>query len=86
MNERQKESLAFLQNQEEWPHVILPMVKRGQGWPEAAFMLPEGKPKLYKKNMWELSPDIHLEKQLENVPVIEFASFEELVNDGWEVD
>jgi hypothetical protein len=88
MNERQKESLAFLKNPDLWVHVIMPVVKRSASgeMPEVGFVLPEGKAKVYKANMWALSPDIHLYKQLEGVPVSEYTSYEEMVTDGWEVD
>jgi hypothetical protein len=78
--------LNVIKDTNAWPNVVLAMVKRAPtGMPQCAFLVAECGSKLYVKNLFELE-DGPLMPQLETVEIIEFDSFEAMLEDGWEVD
>lgn len=85
MNHRE-ENLSIITDADAWVQFpLLPLVKRGEGWPETGFLVVDRGFTIYKKNMWELEEG-SLTPQLEGVPTETFASAEALLDAGWEVD
>lgn len=81
-----EENLSIIQDADAWVQFpILPLVKRGEGWPEAGFLVVDRGYTIFKKNMWELVGG-SLNAQLEGVPTETFTSAEALLDAGWEVD
>lgn len=72
--------LYMLQHPELWIQPVLPLVKRKQF--KAAILIPGKGPTLYLGNMFSLTS---LDDALA-LPKVEYASFEDILNDGWEVD
>jgi len=86
LSEYQKADLAILKDPNDWPNVVLPLVKRGDpSGPECAFMVRGHGSKLYLHNMFALETGM-LSPQLAGLPTKEFDSLEAIIEDGWEVD
>lgn len=86
MSNHRQESLSIIEDADSWVQFpILPLVKRGQGWPETGFLVVDRGYTIYKKNMFELVEG-SLNAQLEGVPTETFTSAEALLDAGWEVD
>lgn len=93
---RQEEDLALLNKPDEWTNwPVLPVVKRGEGWPTAGLLIaPQGgiigkdTPRsrtVYEFNMWALETG-PLSPQLEGATKHTYPSYEAMLADGWEVD
>lgn len=86
MTDHQIENLSIIIHSDDWPNVVLPMVKRGNPkGPECAFLVRNHGSKLYLHNMFALETGL-LEPQLVELPTKKFDSFEAIIEDGWEVD
>lgn len=86
LDEYQQQDLAILQDPNQWPNIIIPMVfRKSPGMPDCGLLVKGLGSKLFLKNMWELKTGI-LRPQLEGVPTLEFDSFETMLEAGWEVD
>lgn len=84
--DRRAENLSIIKDADSWVQFpLLPLVKRGSGWPETGFLVVDRGFTIYKMNMWELVEG-PLSPQIENVPTETFASAEALLDAGWEVD
>jgi hypothetical protein len=77
--------LAMVQNPDSWPKWPILAMKHDAGneW-TIGLMVAEGEPKVYLKNMWELTSG-NLFQQLKDCEVQEFSSFEELLK-VWLID
>lgn len=78
----------LLNNPHQWTWPVCPVKSRtrkaDRGWPVMGIVRPR-KPTVYIKNLFELRTG-ELDPQLADVEKFEYASFEEMVADGWVVD
>lgn len=92
MDEKErKEDLGMMKNPDTWLRwPILPMkkIEKEEERPKLGFMLATGKPIVYTRNMYELAHiGVKTVKEImENVSNTEYASFEAVLDDGWQVD
>jgi hypothetical protein len=87
LNEHQTKDLRIIKDDNNWPSdIILPLVNRVENeLPQCAFLVRDQGSKLYLMNMWELHEG-SLEPQLADVKILNFDSFETMLEAGWEVD
>jgi hypothetical protein len=79
----QQHDLAFMKNDSEWTSwPLCPLKADGM---KVAFLITSdgGKPIIHIGNFYEMVWD---HKPLEDFPIKEYPSFEELQQDGWRVD
>ena len=75
--------LEFISDPSNWPRwPTLTVVNLASH--EAGFMISEGKPKIYHKNIFELVEG-NLFAQVKDVKISEYSSFEELLKE-WRID
>ncbi len=96
LSDRQKQALHYLSSPEEWCYdSLLPLTRWKDDKKEFGFLLnnrqinfevlSHHQPTLYLGNIFALEGD-RLIQQLMELPKKTYASFEEMVLDGWEVD
>jgi len=82
------DDLAILKDPRQWTWMVCPVKSRtktaDRGWPMMGIVLPR-RPTVYIKNLFELRTG-ELDPQLADVEKFEYATFEEMVADGWVVD
>ena len=82
--------LTFMLNMDLWPRWSVLPIKRSQkqGWPETAMLFADGKPTVYKVNLFSIDdkPGVTWGEKLKDAEKIEYSNFETLVADGWRVD
>ena len=79
--------LEMMTNTMNWPNFPVLPVKRytkESCMPEAGIMVPD-LPTVFVVNMWDLKSGV-LKDQLKDVPKKEYATYQELIADGWVVD
>lgn len=90
LNEQQRQDLEFISNPDSWPNIaILPIVNRKKPvgmFPKSGFLVEGEGSKIYLKNMFDINRLIPLWEQLIGVDVDEYKTYEEMLEDGWEVD
>ena len=76
--------LQMMSNPDLWPGDILPLKRKVEGkFPfELGLLLPigENKCKVYLVNMYDLP------KPIEEIPTLEYNTFQEILDAGWEID
>lgn len=92
MDEKErKEDLDMMKNPDTWWRwPILPMkkIEKEEDRPKLGFMLATGRPIVYTRNMYDLK-DIGVKtvkEIMEKAPNKEYTGFEEILDDGWQVD
>lgn len=82
---RQAKDVSMMQRPMDWPRWPLLPVKRhmGKGFPECGFMLEGTGTKVFLMNMFAFAEQ---KKPFAEIPFKQYASFNDIVADGWTVD
>jgi hypothetical protein len=82
----EKESLAFLANPARWPaYPFLPLLKGdfGEGTDEVGVLYADGKPVIYRTNLFTLPKTV---EEFRALPQSCYGSFADILADGWRID
>lgn len=75
------EEVAMMGAPLRWPHRLLPLkrMRDGESWPDYGLLAPDGRSRIYLRNLFDSTP-------LAECEILEYDSFNLIVEDGWVVD